>query len=96
MVGNKRTAIPIAYVALSVNKPVLFSSNQVDFTNPRAVELQTLTKITIRKKLFIKIAKQMTYMARLPMIRKPISNMELGVSGQTSLALRYKTLLKMT
>lgn len=38
----------------------------------------------------------MMYNAFLPMIRKPISNKELGQSGQTSLALRYKTLLKIT
>lgn len=30
------------------------------------------------------------------MIRKPISNIELGVSGQTSLALRYMILEKIT
>ena len=58
--------------------------------------LHTFTKMTIRKKLLMKMAKQMMYNAFLPMIRKPISNKELGQSGQTSLALRYKTLLKIT
>ena len=60
VVGNNKTAIPIAYVALSVNKPVLLSSNQVVETKARAVVLQTLMKITIRKKLLMKMAKQIT------------------------------------
>jgi hypothetical protein len=60
VVGNKRTAIPIAYVALYVNRPVAFSSNHVVETKARAVLLQTLIKITIRKKLLTKMAKQIT------------------------------------
>lgn len=57
--GNKRMAIPIAYVYLYARKLSSPSSNQVVFTNPKAVLLQTFIKMTIRKKPFIKMARHM-------------------------------------
>ena len=45
-------------------------------------------KITIKKKLYTAIAKQIAKIDDRPIIKYPISNIDEGLSGQTSLALR--------
>lgn len=56
----------------------------------------TLKKITNNPKLLTRIMKQIQKIEDLPMTRKPISNIDEGVSGQTSLAFRKRTLLSTT
>jgi len=60
------------------------------------VSPKTLKKIISKKKLFTKMIKLIQKMLDLPRIKNPISYIDWGRSGQICLALRNKTLLKIT
>lgn len=95
VVGDNKTAIVIAY-NLSLAHILEESTWERVTTTFAAVYEKTDTKMIIRKKLLIQIVKQITKIDDLPMVRYPISNMDEGLSGHTSLALRYNTALIVT
>ena len=82
----------IAYHYLSLQKPHASPQPIIAVTTLVAALLNTFTKIMIKKKLLIQITKHIAKIADLPIIKYPISNIDDGLSGQTSLALRKRIL----
>ena len=90
VVGTRSKAIPIAYEPLHVPKLSSHSYQTRAFITLTAMLLNTLTNITIRKKLLTQIKKQIIKIDARPRTKYPISNIDEGLFGHTSLALRNK------
>lgn len=96
VVGNNKAAIITAYNQSSPQIPQDDPHPEIEDTTDTAVEENTPTNMTIKKKLLIQIVKQIANIDDRPIIRYPISNIDDGLSGQTSLAFKYRILQTVT
>lgn len=96
VVGSNKAAIITAYNQLSPQTPQSAPHPEIEPTTDTAVDENTPTNMTIKKKLLIHIVKQIANIDDRPIIRYPISNMDDGLSGQTSLAFKYRILQTVT